>query len=144
MKLKLNIDELATDFFQDAHILGIVAPIKDYQLCWQLNQKLRLNFRLNNEIEIELSKKGRHYFFAVYEYNEPNGAFSHYLYNNHFDGEFLLPEFKHLDFLWMIKGDSNETAIIQEFSGLLRSISGIQLVTELSADKIRNKAHLIF
>jgi len=144
MKLKLNLDELANDFFDDAMLLGIVAPIKDYQLCWQLNQQLRFNFRLNNEIEIQLSKKGRQYFFAVYEYKEPNGSNCHYLYNNQFDGEYLLPEFKHLDYLWMIKGDEQARVALPEFSNLLRSISGVQLVTEVTADKIRNKAHLIF
>ena len=144
MKLKLNLDELAHDFFDDALFLGIVAPIKDYQLCWLLNQQLRFNFRLNNEIEIQLSKKGRQYFFAVYEYKEPNGTNCHYLYNNQFDGEYLLPEFKHLDYLWMMKGDDNARMALPEFSNLLRSINGVQLVTEVTADKIRNKAHLIF
>jgi len=144
MKLKLNLDELAHDFFDDALFLGIVAPIKDYQLCWQFNQQLRFNFRLNNEIEIQLSKKGRQYFFAVYEYKEPNGSNCHYLYNNQFDGEYLLPEFKHLDYLWMMKGDEHARIALPEFSNLLRSINGVQLVTELTADKIRNKAHLIF
>jgi len=144
MKLKLNLDELAHDFFDDALFLGIVAPIKDYQLCWQLNQQLRFNFRLNNEIEIQLSKKGRQYFFAVYEYKEPNGSNCHYLYNNQFDGEYLLPEFKHLDYLWMMKGDEQARIALPEFSNLLRSINGVQLVTEVTADKIRNKAHLIF
>jgi hypothetical protein len=144
MKLKLNLDELANDFFDDALLLGIVAPMKDYQLCWHLNQQLRFNFRLNNEIEIQLSKKGRQYFFAVYEYKEPNGSNCHYLYNNQFDGEYLLPEFKHLDFLWMIKGDEQARINLSEFSNLVRSISGVQLVTEVNTDKIRNKAHLIF
>ncbi len=144
MKLRLNLDELANDFFDDALMLGIVAPIKDYQLCWQLNQQLRFNFRLNNEIEIQLSKRGRQYFFAVYEYKEPNGSNCHYLYNNQFDGEYLLPEFKHLDYLWMIKGDGNSNVLLPEFSTLLRSITGVQLVTEVSPGKIRNKAHLIF
>src|SRR6476620_5002202 len=144
MKLKLNLDELANDFFDDALVLGIVAPIKDYQLCWHLNQQLRFNFRLNNDIEIQLSKKGRQYFFAVYEYKEPNGSNCHYLYNNQFDGEYLLPEFKHLDYLWMIKGDDQTRIALPEFSNLLRAINGVQLVTEVTTDKIRNKAHLIF
>lgn len=143
MKLKLNIDELATDFFEDTHFLGIVAPIKDYQLCWQLNQKLRFQFRLNNEIEIQLNKKGRQYFFAVYEYKASDVCF-HYIYNNQFDGEYLLPEFRHLDFIWMLKGDFTRATVFEDYSTLIKSINGVQLVTEVAHDKIRNKAHLIF
>jgi len=31
MKLKLNIDELNEDFFDDTRLLGIIAPIKSHQ-----------------------------------------------------------------------------------------------------------------
>ncbi len=144
MKLRLNIDELATDFFENTQLLGIVAPIKHFQLCWQLNQRLRFNFRLNNEIEIQLSKKGRQYFFAVYEYQVPHASCSHYLYNNQFDGEYLLPEFRHLDYLWMMKGDDNLHHEMKEISELIKSINSVQLVTEVTPNMIRNKANLIF
>ena len=63
MKLKLDVAEMAEEFFEDAHLLGIVAPIKDYQFCWQLNQRLRFRFRINNDIEIQMSKKNRNYYF---------------------------------------------------------------------------------
>ena len=143
MKLKLDLEELTNDFFCDAHVLGIVAPIKDYQLCWQLNQRFRIDFRLNTEIEIHLNKKGRQYFFSVYEYKHANDSFVHYLYKNHFDGEFLLPELKHLDYLWIIKGEQAGESIV-ELESQLRSITGVQLVTDVSLDKIKNKANLIF
>ena len=31
MKLKLDMEEMAEAFFEDTRLLGIVAPIKDYQ-----------------------------------------------------------------------------------------------------------------
>ena len=68
----------------------------------------------------------------------------HYIYNNQFDGEYLLPEFKHLDFLWLLKGDIVSTDYLQEVTREIRSISGVQLVTELTNEKIKNKGHLIF
>jgi hypothetical protein len=144
VKFKLDISQMASDFFDDARLLGIVAPVKDYQFCWQLNHALRLDFRINNDLEIQLSKKDRQYFFAIYEYAEPNGSLRHYLYNNQFDGEYLLPEFKHLDFLWLAKGDEVADA---EWAGLqqeIKRLTGVQLVMELATASIRNKAHLIF
>ncbi|MBS1509314.1 MAG: IPExxxVDY family protein [Bacteroidetes bacterium] len=144
MKLKIDNETLAQEFFEDSVLLGIVAPIKDYQFCWQLNQVLGFNFRVNNDFEIQLSKKDRKYFFAIYEYAVPATALVHYLYNNQFDGEYLLPEFKHLDFLWLIKGDllpaEEQKALLQS----IRSISGVQLVTEMTNEKIKHKQHLIF
>jgi hypothetical protein len=34
-----------------------MAPIKDYQFCWQLNANTQKNFRANHELEIKLKKK---------------------------------------------------------------------------------------
>jgi len=144
MKLVLDNKNLADDFFEDTRLLGIMAPIKDYQLCWHLNNLMRMDFRNNNDIEIQLSKKERNYFFAVYEFSEPTGSLSHYLYNNRFDGEYLLPEFRHLDFLWLMKGDVVDENTLQQTINDIKAISGVQLVIELTNQKIRNKEHLVF
>jgi hypothetical protein len=144
MKLKIDNETLAQEFFEDSLLLGIVAPIKDYQFSWQLNQILGFNFRVNNDFEIQLTKKQRKYFFSIYEYAVPSTCLVHYLYNNQFDGEYLLPEFKHLDFLWLIKG---ETVFMEELKSLMqciKSLPGVQLVNEMTNEKIKHKQHLIF
>ena len=144
MKLKLDVAEMAEEFFEDAHLLGIVAPIKDYQFCWQLNQSLGFHFRVNNDLEIQLTKKKRSYFFSIFEYKVPAITLTHYLYNNQYDGEYLLPEFKHLDFLWLIKGDPVPAEDLKNLMQSVRTIQGVQLVTEMTNEKIKNKQHLIF
>lgn len=144
MKLVLDNKNLADDFFEDTRLLGIMAPIKDYQLCWHLNNIMGMDFRINNDIEIQLSKRKRNYFFAVYEFSEPTGSLSHYLYNNRFDGEYLLPEFRHLDFLWLMKGDTVIEESLHQTINEIKEINGVQLVVELTNEKIRNKEHLVF
>ena len=142
--LRLENSDLEEEFFEDTRLVGIVASLKDYQFCWQLNHRLRFDFRNNNDIEIQLNKKKRSYFFTVFEYREQNISLAHYLYNNQFDGEYLLPEFKHLDFLWLMKGDLMPEDRLQEILGIMKHINGVQLVTQLSQEAIRHKAHLIF
>ena len=144
MKLVLDTEGLTDDFFEDTRLLGIMAPVKDYQFGWQLNQLMGIEFRINNDIEIQLTRKRRNYFFAVYDFHENTGSLSHYLYNNQFDGEYLLPEFKHLDFLWLMKGDFISDNTLQEYITAIKTISGVQLVMELTNEKIKNKEHLIF
>jgi hypothetical protein len=144
MKLKLDLDELAEEFFRDTRLVGIVAPIKDYQLCWQLNQLLTIDFRNNNDIEIQLKRKKRDYYFAVFQYCELTNSLVHYLYNNQFDGEYLLPEFRHLDFLYLLKGDVVSDNSLHELMDTIKKINGVQLVMELAHEKIRNKGHMIF
>lgn len=143
-KLILDNKELTEGFFDDTRLLGIMAPVKDYQFCWHINTSTGRNFRLNHDIEIKLIKKKRNYFFSVYEYNEPTRFLSHYVYNNQYDGEYLLPEFKHLDFLWLMKGDEVSDESLQETIQAIRSISSVQLVVELTNEKIKNKEHLVF
>lgn len=144
MKLKLDMEEMAEDFFEDTRLLGIVAPVKDYQLCWLLNQMFRFEFRMNNEIEIQLTKKQRKYYFPVYEYREPSSSLVHYLYNNQDDGEYLLPEFKHLDYLWLLKGDIVNINSVNDMIASIKRINGVQLIIELTNEKVKNKEHLIF
>jgi hypothetical protein len=144
MKLILDSKGLTDCFFEETKLLGIMAPIKDYQFCWQINNLIGVDFRINNDIEIQLTKKKRNYFFAVYEYAEEATSLIHYLYNNQFDGEYLLPEFKHLDFLWLLKGDAVTEANCQQLIQSIKDIKGVQLVIELTHEKIRNKEHLVF
>lgn len=144
MKLSLSNTDLTDGFFEETRLLGIMAPIKSYLFCWQLNNVLGIDFRINNEIEIQLAKKARNYFFAVYEYPEPTNCLVHYLYNNQFDGEYLLPEFKHLDFLWLLKGDCVTNEKLTELVQSIKIITGVQLVVELATEKIKNKEHLVF
>ncbi len=144
MKLKLDIEELTAEFFEDARLLGIVAPLKDYQFCWHLNNNFRFGFRNNNDIEIQLKKKTRTYFFGIYQYDEPNSSLSHFLYKNHFDGEYLLPEFRHLDFLWLMKGDAVSNEMLEGLIHSIKTMNNVQLVTELTNEKIKNKGNLVF
>ena len=144
MKLKIDNESIAQEFFEDAVLLGIVAPIKDYLFSWHLNQVFGFNFRVNNDIEIMLTKQQRKYFFSIYEYAVPSTSITHYLYNNQFDGEYLLPEFKHLDFVWLIKGEYISAKELKTLMQSIKSLPGIQLVNEMTNEKIKNKQHLIF
>ncbi len=143
-QFRLNVDELNDDFFEETRLLGITAPLKNYQFCLQLNSHLGYSFRLAPEIEIHLRKKARSYYFSVYQSNEPNSFLVHYLYHNQFDGEYLLPEFKHMDFLWLMKGDQVEEEKCNWVKQAVKGMSGVQLVTELTNEQIKNKGNMVF
>ena len=144
MKLKLDMEEMAEAFFEDTRLVGIVAPIKDYQFCWQLNGLFHFNFRLNNAIEIQLTKKLIRFSFPVFEYPESNSSLVHYLYNNKHNGEYLLPEFKHNDFLWLMKGDAVDDSKFETISKSIRQINGVQMVSELTHERIAHRGNLMF
>ena len=68
MRLKVDNEALAEEFFSGTRLLGVVGPMKDYQFCWQLNQAMQIDLRINHELEIVLTRKKRNYFFSIYEY----------------------------------------------------------------------------
>ncbi|KAA2245264.1 IPExxxVDY family protein [Chitinophaga agrisoli] len=144
LKLKLDQDQLVEDFFESTHLMGIVSSARDYQLSWQLNRQLHYPFRVNNSLEIKLTKHQRSFFFTVYEFQEPTKSVSHYLYNNHCKAEFLLPELKNIDYLWLIKGDYYGPQDVKKLTEALRHVELVQLVSLLDLREIKNKVNLIF
>ena len=142
-KLILNTDCIEDNFFSGVRLLGIMSQLKNYRFCWLVNAYLSYDFRLNPDIEIQLKKKNRNYFFQVYQFCEPECEMEHFIYNNQFEGEYLLPEFKHFDFLWLIKADIIPEETFTSIQQNLKTINGVQLVTELLQEKIKHKENLI-
>ena len=144
MKLRIDNEAMLEEFFENTRLLGIVASIEQYRFCWHMNQLLNFDFRINHSIEIHLNKKTRHYFFPIYQYGGQAGTIQHYLYNNEDDGEYLLPEFRHLDFLWLMKDDVLKDQELSVLMSSVKTIPSVQMVVELTNEKIKNKQHLIF
>ncbi len=143
-RLKLNTDGIEEDFFTGTHLLGIMSLVKNYRFIWQVNSYTGFDLRLNADIEIQLKRKGRNYFFQLYQFCQTESELEHYIYFNQFQGEYLLPEFKHLDFLWLIRGNLINDEDVLNVQTKLKAIETIQLVAELTHEKIKNKGNLIF
>ncbi len=144
MKLKLNQNIVTEEFFEDCHLIGIVAPIKEYSFIWHINQKLGLNMRLNNGNEIQLLKKKRSYFFSIFEYKLAQVKLEYYVYCNKCDGEYLLPEFKNLDYLWLTRDDNINEESTKNLIQAIRQLPSVQMVSSLSHVNLKNREYLIF
>ena len=143
-KLILDQDAINENDFEGTRILGISAPIKNYQFCILLNQYMGFEFRFNPDHEIALKRKNRTYYFSMYEGTEPTTSIQHFVYHNQFDGEYLLPELKHMDFIWWIRGEWIEDEKVNDILQTVRDIKVVKMVAELTPDQIKNKGNLIF
>ncbi len=145
-KYKLATGDLTETFFEDASILGLVAPVSDYQMCWHLNNALCFDFRNNPDLTVPLRKKNLDttFYFRVAEYRERYTSLAHYLYNNQFAGEQLLPEFKQLDYVWLMKGDMIPDSHLNNLAEIINAISCVRMVIQIAPQSIKNKNHLIF
>lgn len=144
MNLKIDEDELYDEFFKDALVLGIVVPVRDYLFIWNMNHLLSFRFRQHTDVEIKLKRKGREYSFNLYEYMVPFTTIQHLLYENQHDGEFLLPEFKHLDFIWMIRDANFTEKELADFLQIIKMSDKVQMVTRVPVEKIKNKQNLLY
>jgi hypothetical protein len=68
----------------------------------------------------------------------------HYLYVNQFDGEYLLPELKHMDYLWLMKGDEIDPAWLEETMQAIRGTQFVQMAVKLTIDQVKNRENLLF
>ncbi len=144
IKLAMDHVSMAEKFYDETRLLGMVAPIERYKFCWQVNNLLNFDFRTRHDLEIQMKHKGRNYFFPIYQYKKPLTSIEHSIYVNHDDGEYLLPELKHFDYLWLMKYDEVDEEEIELFMSTIRTIPVLQMVTELAIEKIKKKENLFF
>lgn len=142
MKLRLDDDKMSDNFFEDTRILGIVSTLKNYHFCWHIEKVLQIDFKTAPDLQIGMEKNRRTYSFTVYEFIHTTAVKEHFLYSNKHDGECLLPELQHLDYIWLIRDSFNDELFFQHLQQQLRSIPGVQLVTVVAHDKIKSKDNL--
>ena len=142
MKLRLDDDKMSDNFFEDTRILGIASTLKNYQFCWHIEQTMLIDFQTSADLQIPMEKNRRSYSFTVYEFIDPISSKEHFLYSNKHEGEFLLPELQHLDFIWLVRDPFHTDEQLSLMQQQIRTIPGVQLVTEVPHDKIKSKDNL--
>ena len=80
------------------------------------------------------------FYIVLYHYFDHISYCDNYIYVNKYEGEYLLPELKHLDYIWIIKGDKNFNDILP----LIKLIAEIQFSVPIELSNIQNKEQLIF
>ncbi len=142
-KLYVDNSQLAIEFFEDAILLGIQCPAEPHRFVWMINRAFGYHFQYQQDGEIKMRSQKRNYEYPVYHCREDNMELLHLLYVNDDDGKHLLPELKHIDFLWLLKGEIPGDGFIGALCAELRKLEPVQLVVELTNEKIRNKEHLV-
>ncbi len=141
-KLVLDMSAMEENFFEESAMMGIGTALPAYNLCWMLNKTFDINFIRDTEQNISITKKGVRYDFPVYVYNFPNSPYKYLLYKLRNASEFLLPETKQLDFLWLIQTATPEEDALEILTEL-KSINEVQLAQLLASEQLKNLKNLI-
>ncbi len=133
----LTLDYLEeVDFF----VLAINSHIKGYRLCWELNNKLKLNFIKNKyhnpEEQIKLE-------FSRFTSENTELEIQYDLISNYSKRGCLLPKFKNIDYFLKIQNPFWKKEK-KDFIEKVRQISEILLIFEFDLNSINSLNPFIF
>ena len=135
---------LEIDYYYDFELLGVISAAKGYKLAWEINKNLSI--RLVKQPDHILTSKNQIAVSYTYFSYETNAAMLKLFRNRPHEAEsgklFLVPEYPHLDYILMIRGeDQLSDRPLQE---VLRNIPSIELIAFIPLDALKSKDTFIF
>jgi hypothetical protein len=123
----------------DFKILAIVSTLKDYRLCWFLNQTMQWNLTRVEDLELRDGTGGG---FSHFLYADESEKSLYHLVSNKNGTDFLVPELKTNDFFLLVKGHC-PPATFDHFQETLRTISQVQAVFSIEPKSLSSVNNLI-
>ena len=130
-KLSKNIN-----YFEDYNILAIVSHLKDYTLCYHINNELNFDFVKYKDL-VFVSTSGTENQYSWYFYNDKVSRTTYYLIANKDEEGFLIPSQKTVDYFLFVNDPINNS-IGKECSSVLRKIPNIIAVFDLNIEKTKD------
>lgn len=133
---------LEPDYDSDFELISIISAIRDYRLCWHLNQELGFDFVRQPEIQLHYAKKQKYGYFNLYRFDDELNWLEYYFIMNKSLGENLIPELKQVDYFLLIKGGS----VGMDTENLLRDLKKIKYVEaafQTDPSTLRSRQNLI-
>ena len=139
-------NKLIASFDFDFSLLAIASQLKEYKLAWLINQELGVNL-VKQPDEIFDFLGDNQICISNYLYRTENSRIR-LIFNRSREGsssnfQYLIPELKQFDYLFLIQG-FDDTWLISEVRDLLRNIGGVQMVNQIGVDHLKSRENLIF
>lgn len=124
-------------------IIGIVTPLKDYRICWFINQCFLLDLIKTEPVVIENISEFKQSSFSRFKYEEELTKSVFYVLENKSGGDYLISETRQADYLFIIKGTYYQQHIDKIISKL-KEIEEVQAVVQIKQGSIKNKSNILF
>lgn len=138
-----NILSLNLEFDYDFEIISIVSSVREYKMCFILNNLFGFDFYRKPDLEIMLKRKKKTVAFNLFHHYDDIDKMNYYLIGNRFENELLLPELKMVDYVLKLEGFEalrKKEEMIQKLKNVLQ----IQAVIDTSLDELKDKTNLLF
>ncbi len=139
----MAIKKLSIDDDYDFSLIGISSHSKDYRLCWSVNNVLGTSFVKKDDLKVELLKSHEISLFSFYEHEDEENFNIQYIISNTGTSGNLLPEYRNLDYFWMIKGNFTKQNM-HDLLDKLAKVESIIACLEIDVSGLKSKQNLIF
>ena len=134
-----SLDSSDADFL----LIGMSSHAKIYRLCWSLNQHMNLKLiNSNTTIELPGTKKQLKNTFEVYKYFDEVSRIDYHIIPNKSGNGFLLPEFKHIDYLMLLK--ENLEINLSEVITKAKLSDQVLMAFEINIEEVNSIENLLF
>ena len=136
---KKIINELSIDY----KLVGLASSLKEYKLCYHLNNLLNCDFRKLNDQTFEPTDRSRVIQFSVFKSGEEQDKNQFIVFSNKNLNEVLLPEISNFDYVIQIKGKYSEDEMSALMNGI-KQFPEVVMTTEIPLKKIKSKDRLVY
>lgn len=125
----------------DFSLLGISSHVKDYRLCWELNNSLDIS--LEKSDPIILSEEDDFSGFATSTFYDDENQLVFVLVTNKNQGKCLIPEYSQIDYLLKVSGSQHEF-VLKNKKQIIQNIESILKTIEINPNELKSKPNMVF
>lgn len=122
-------------------LMGIVSGVKDYRLCWHLNQETFLNLEKIDDLRIGPGHEES--FHSRYKFSIEHTETDFYLLANKGSQLFLVPEMKQVDYFLIVYNLMNHMEP-EKLVGEIGKMPVVQAAFNINPAELRSKENLLF
>ena len=132
--------KITNDPDTDYRLVGIASALKEYKVCYYLNQLLGCDFRKLEALVFEPKDRTRKTEFSVFK-GEDTAQNTYMVFTNKNMGEYLLPEISNFDYLVQVRGKFNDDDM-KTFMDGIKQFPEVVMCLEVPLKKIKSKERL--
>ena len=134
--------KITNDVDTDYRLIGIASALKEYKVCYHLNQLLGCDFRKLQALVFEPKDRSRKTEFSVFK-AEDGEKNTFIVFSNKNMGEYLLPEISNFDYVVQIRGKFTDEYVLTLMDGI-KKFPEVVMCSEVPLKKIKSKERLSY
>jgi hypothetical protein len=127
----------------DYHLAGIATSLKDYKICFHLNNLLDCDFKKLESQVFEPKDRTHASQFSVFKAVTGDANTSYMIFGNKNMGGHLLPEVKQFDYILQINGKFDDDDMKRLIEGI-RQFPEVMMCAEIQPKKIKSRERLVY